>query len=85
MAADYTVIIAVRQRFGDSPRRALGIPRGGWGECPIQSESAVRGGSPRTSFSTARTSTARQFGVLDVQLAGGVRLQQPSCRSTAVM
>jgi hypothetical protein len=69
MAADYTVIIAVRQRFGDSPGGTLGSPGRDWGEYPIEHEAPFVGLSKDFVFDCPHVDSS-QFGVLTFNSLG---------------
>ncbi len=63
MSTDYTVIEAVRQRFGDSPDGGLGSPGEDWDEYPIESEAPFVGRSKDFRF-TCPSIDRSQWGVL---------------------
>jgi hypothetical protein len=69
MATDYTVIQAVRQRFGDSPSGKLGRPGMDWGEYPVESEAPFVGASKDFSFNCPSVDRS-QWGILQFAALG---------------
>jgi hypothetical protein len=69
MATDYTVIIAVRQRFGDNPSGVLSGSGRDWGEYPIEHEAPFVGASKDFVFHCPRVDRS-QFGVLQFNSLG---------------
>lgn len=63
MASDYTVIIAVRQRFGDNPSGRPDMPGTDWDEYPIEAEAPFVGLSKDFVFDCPHVDSA-EFGIL---------------------
>jgi hypothetical protein len=69
VATDYTVIQAVRQRFGDSPSGQLGRPGMDWGEYPIEFEAPFVGASKDFFFNCPSVDRS-QWGILQFEALG---------------
>jgi hypothetical protein len=69
VATDYTVIEAVRQRFGDSPSGQLGRPGMDWGEYPIESAAPFVGASKDFSFNCPSVDRS-QWAILQFEALG---------------
>ena len=69
MAADYTVIIAVRQRFGDNPSGFPGRPGTDYDEYPVEADAPFVGASKDFPFDCPHVD-GRQFGVLQFNALG---------------
>jgi hypothetical protein len=69
MATDYTVVITVRQRFGDSPGGTLGSSGRDWGEYPVEREAPFVGLSKDFHFSCPSIDRS-QAGVLQFNSLG---------------
>jgi hypothetical protein len=75
MASDYTVIMPVRQRFGDSPSGTLGGSGRDWGEYPIEQEAPFVGISKDFPFSCPAIDRSKA-GVLQFKFVGRFFLGQ---------
>ncbi len=78
MATDYTVIITVRQRFGDSPGGTLGDDGRDWDEFPIENNAPFVGASKDFRFTCPNVDRSQaavlQFNTLAVGADNVIRV-----------